>query len=108
MIRLFIFRTQLLFVNVKDWVIPEFTGVKGFNGPGAPSLNVDIQFQFPDRLGGEIFDFPQLIMAVIAKERIVNFIFIKILFNDDINYAEVVALRSALINTPYIAKTKAA
>jgi hypothetical protein len=32
-IRLFCFRTQLVFVNVRDWIIPEFIGVKGFNGP---------------------------------------------------------------------------
>ena len=56
-IRLFILRTQPVFVNVKDLLIPEFIGVKGFNGPGAPSLNVDTQFQFPTRTGVEIFDF---------------------------------------------------
>ena len=92
-IRLFIFKTQLVFVNVKERVIPELTGVNGFNGPGAPSLYVDIQFQFPARLGGEIFDFLQLIMAVIANKRSINFFFTKILFNNDIKYSETVAFR---------------
>ena len=72
--KLFLVKVQLLELKFSDCVTPEFNGVNGFSGPGAASVLVSIQLQFPVMSADFIASFLQLWIVAKEKNKIDNLI----------------------------------